>query len=161
MADHQLKDLPARDIRMLYWEWGIPLTEKSRMQNLVMGRLWLDPAYADKVSGLQPVFLTLSQGPPSPPAFPCLPPAKPCVRSSRCSARTQRWGVGMPSMRGQSEQLMVMVETLPSASTSSTRRFSTAAQVCLHSTACTETELGFCSTSRDFTHATRSRSNQG
>ena len=72
----QLKDLPARDIRMLYWEWGIPLTEKSRMQNLVMGRLWLDPVYADK-----------------------------------------------------SEQLMVMVETLPSASASSTRtRFSTAAQ---------------------------------
>ena len=45
----QLKDLPARDIRMLYWEWGIPLTEKSRMQNLVMHKLWLDATLADKV----------------------------------------------------------------------------------------------------------------
>lgn len=47
----QLKDLPPRDIRMLYWEWGIPLTEKSRMQNLVMHKLWLSPEFADKVIG--------------------------------------------------------------------------------------------------------------
>uniref|UniRef100_A0A7R9SWR8 Uncharacterized protein n=1 Tax=Polyblepharides amylifera TaxID=1486889 RepID=A0A7R9SWR8_9CHLO len=55
----QLKVLPVRDMRLLYWEWGISLQEKSRMHSLVMNRLWKEPSRAEQSEALMKIVETL------------------------------------------------------------------------------------------------------